>query len=59
VLENVKAAQEKQKSAFARRKNKGVKSFNLTIGDSVFKKVMRNLDRKGGKMDAKWTGPYR
>ena len=54
-------AQAKQKKDYAKRKEKGVKVFNHAIGDIVLRKVMKNTGtgRKGGKMDALWTGPYR
>jgi hypothetical protein len=28
------------------------------VGDLVLVKNRRNLDRKGGKMDTRWLGPY-
>ena len=28
------------------------------MGDLVLVRNMRNLDRKGGKMDTRWLGPY-
>lgn len=28
------------------------------MGDKVLVKNMRNVDRKGGKMDTRWIGPY-
>ena len=59
VKENITAAQEKQKAEFFRRKNKGVKSFIFSIGDIVYKRNNANLNRKGGKMDPKWHGPYK
>jgi hypothetical protein len=37
-------------------KNKGVKVFQLSVGDLVLRKVMKNISRKGGKLDALWTG---
>ena len=56
---NISAAQEKQKAEFFRRKQKGVKSFMFSIGDIVYKRNNANLNRKGGKMDPKWHGPYK
>ena len=50
--------QVKQKKDFAKRKDKGVKVFNHSVGDLVLRKVMKNIGRKSGKMDALWTGPY-
>ena len=59
VLENVEAAQEKQKTEYARKKNKGVKVFDLKVGNKVLRRNMRPLSRKGGQMEKKWLGPYR
>jgi len=59
VQSNVKKAQEKQKKDFAKKKAKGVKVFQHSVGDLVLRKVMKNISRKGGKLDALWTGPYR
>jgi hypothetical protein len=30
----------------------------LAVGDKVLVRNMRNVSRKGGKMDVRWTGPY-
>ena len=51
VQVNVKKAQDKQK--------KEVNVFEHSVGDLVLHKVMKNISRKGGKLDALWTGPYR
>jgi hypothetical protein len=59
VQANVKKAQEKQKKEYAKRKDKGVKVFQHKVGDLVLRKSMRNIGRKGGKLEALWTGPYR
>lgn len=59
VQANVEKAQARQKKDFASRKNKGVKVFKLSVGDLVLRKVMKNISRKGGKLDALWTGPYK
>ena len=59
VQVNVKKAQDKQKKDFAKKKAKGVKVFEHSVGDLVLRKVMKNISRKGGKLDALWTGPYR
>jgi hypothetical protein len=56
---NIEKAQAKQKNNFAKRKNKGVRVFQLSLGDLVLRKVMKNISRKGGKLDALWNGPYR
>ena len=55
----VEVAQEKQKEEYERRKKKGVKVHDITAGMDVLKKNVRNESRKGGKMEAKWTGPYK
>ena len=51
-------AQTQMKDVYAKRVNKGVKTFDLSPGDLVLKKNMKNIARKGGQMDVKWTGPY-
>ena len=55
----VGAAQEKQKAEYEHRKKKGVKVHNITVGMKVLKKNVRNESCKGGKMETKWTGPYK
>ena len=55
---NVEHAQQKQKKVYHNRKSKGVKSFDLSIGQEVLKKDLSNVARKGGKMNPKWDGPY-
>lgn len=52
-------AQEKQKEEYERRKKKGVKVHDIAAGMEVLKKNVRNESRKGGKMEAKWIGPYK
>ena len=59
VKSNMDIAQKKQQEQYYKRMSKGVKSFNLSQGDVVYKRSMKNLTRKGGKMDPKWSGPYR
>ena len=59
MKENQDKAQDKQKEAYAKRKSKGVKTFDLKVGDQVLKKNMRNLQRKGGATEPLWAGPYR
>ena len=59
VKSNMDIAQKKQQEQYYKRMSKGVKSFNLIQGDVVYKRSMKNLTRKGGKMDPKWSGPYR
>lgn len=58
VLQNIEAAQKHQKAEFAKRKKKGVKVFDLKVGDTVLRRNMRPLSRKGGQMETKWSGPY-
>jgi hypothetical protein len=41
------------------KKESRVKMFVIKVGDTVFKKQMKNLSRKGGKMEPTWIGPYR
>ncbi|XP_062502872.1 uncharacterized protein LOC134179881 [Corticium candelabrum] len=59
VQQNVLEAQAKQQEQFAKQKSKGVKVFQFSIGDLVLQKVMKNVGRKGGKLDALWTDPDR
>ncbi|XP_028404805.1 probable protein phosphatase DDB_G0282105 [Dendronephthya gigantea] len=59
VLSNIEVAQQKQKMQYQKRKTKGVKSFDLKVGDTVYKRQMKNISRKGGKMEPCWIGPYR
>lgn len=59
VKNNIEKAQNKQKAEYYARKNKGYKSFNFQIGDTVYKKNMKNKARIGGKLDPDWTGPYK
>ena len=51
-------AQRKQKEYHARRKEKGIKVYDLKVGDEVLRRNMKNLSRKGGKMENRWLGPY-
>ncbi|KAK3877466.1 hypothetical protein Pcinc_017793 [Petrolisthes cinctipes] len=57
--EKVELAQQKQKAEYNRRKQKGVKSYALEVGMQVLQGNLRNTSRKGGKMEPKWTGPYK
>ncbi|XP_071943839.1 uncharacterized protein [Antedon mediterranea] len=52
--ENIKKAQKKQKHYH----DAGVKSNTYYAGDQVLLQNSRNLSRKGGKLNARWTGPY-
>ena len=36
----------------------GVKTSDIQVGNIVYKKQMKNLSRKGGKMEAIWQGSY-
>ncbi|KAM3613777.1 uncharacterized protein V6R79_004953 [Siganus canaliculatus] len=58
INQNIKAAQERQKISFAKRKGKHIKSFKITPGDEVLKANKRKEGRKGGRLEANWTGPY-
>ena len=55
----VEASQEIQKAEYNRRKKKGVKTYNITVGMMVLKRNIRNDSRKGGKMEPIWSGPYK
>ncbi|KAG7172193.1 putative Ulp1 protease family, C-terminal catalytic domain-containing protein [Homarus americanus] len=56
---NVEAAQEKQKVQYRNRKIKAVKMYNINVGMLVLRRNLRNESRKGGKMEPKWSGPYK
>lgn len=58
VKENIDNAHEKQKADYSKRASKGVKTFHFVKGDIVLKRNLKNIARKGGKLDAKWLGPY-
>ncbi|KAK3878243.1 hypothetical protein Pcinc_017116 [Petrolisthes cinctipes] len=57
--EKVNAAQEKQTADYNRRKKKGSKIYDLSVGIHVLQSNLGNESRKGGKMEPKWTGPYK
>ncbi|KAK3884743.1 hypothetical protein Pcinc_011005 [Petrolisthes cinctipes] len=57
--EKVNAAQEKQTADYNRRKKKGSKIYDLSVGMHVLQSNLRNESRKGGKMEPKWTGPHK
>jgi hypothetical protein len=59
VQGNQAQAHEKQAAEFKKRASKGVKSFDLKVGDEVLRRNMRDAGRKGGKFNPLWTGPYR
>ena len=51
---NIQKAQKKHKAYYDKRH----RSEKYQLGDLVLVKNMRNLSRKGGKPDVRWTGPY-
>ena len=55
ATDNLRAAQKKMKRNFDKR-YAGFQT--LEIGDMVMKEDRRNADRKGGKMEDPWLGPY-
>ena len=58
VKENMSHAQCRQQEQYYKRRNKGFKSFDLKPNDVVYKRNLKNIQRKGGKMDPLWLGPY-
>ena len=59
VRANVEKAQQKEKQEYAKQNDKGVKVFEHQVGDLVLWQSMKNTGRKGGKLEALWTGPYK
>ena len=59
VHTNVTTAQQRQSKQYMNRKTKGMKTFHFEIGDIVLKRKMRNVGRKGGKLEPQWNGPFR
>ncbi|XP_013421003.1 uncharacterized protein LOC106181222 [Lingula anatina] len=59
VDENVEKAKTRQREMYAKRKAKVVKTFQLKVGDAVLKRQMKNVGRKGGKLESFWIGPYK
>lgn len=55
----MEAAQQRQISEYRKWQGKGVKTFNIYVGQKVLQRNSRNDSRKGGKMEPKWTGPYK
>lgn len=51
-------AQERQKRSFDARKGKHCKSFIINPGDEVLRANKRKEGRKGGRLEANWSGPY-
>ncbi|XP_068678632.1 uncharacterized protein [Montipora foliosa] len=56
VLQNIEAAQEKQKQQYLRRKGKFDCIFKN--GDTVLRRNMLQKTKKGHKMEDQWIGPY-
>lgn len=54
VDRNIKLAQAHQKKNYDRRHA----APTFSIGDEVLKQNLKNKHRMGGKLDAKWLGPY-
>jgi len=53
---NIKVAQQRYKKHFDKKHEQGRRT--LSVGSKVLIKNMRNLNRKGSKMDPKFIGPY-
>ena len=53
---NIIAAQQKQEEIYDHKQHQ---SEVFTIGTKVLKKDFTRKKRKGGKLDSKWTGPYK
>jgi len=58
ALTNIERAQMRQCKNYMDRISKGSRSFLFHVGDVVLKRNMKNINRKGGKMDKTWLGPY-
>lgn len=58
VKENMSHSQCRQQEQYYKRRIKGFKSFDLKPNDVVYKRNLKNIQRKGGKMDPLWLGPY-
>ena len=56
VSENIERAQARQKKNYDKKHCKNDKKIN--IGSEVYIKNRRQINRKGGKMEARWLGPY-
>ena len=54
--QNIERAQQRQKDDYDRRHNTSSSTFH--VNDHVLLKNCKNDSRKGGKLDAKWNGPY-
>ena len=53
---NIEKAQSRQKKAYDRRKNY---ISDININDMVMRKLQKNVQRKGGKLEKKFAGPYK
>lgn len=56
--ENIRKSQEKQKEAYSRKVMKKFKNLKYSIGDEVLLCNMRKHGRKGGRIEADFSGPY-
>lgn len=54
VDRNITLAQARQKRNYDRQHA----ALTFSVGDEVLKKNLKNKHRMGGKLDAKWLGPY-
>ena len=55
ATENISAAQVQMKKYYDIRHSR---DFKYSVGDRVLKRECKNLQRKGGKYDIKFSGPY-
>ena len=53
---NIKKVQSRQKKAYDRRKNY---VSDININDMVMRKLQKTVQRKGGKLEKKFAGPYK
>ena len=53
---NIEKAQSRQKKVYDRRKNY---VSDININDMVMRKLQKNVQRKGGKLEKKFAGPYK
>ncbi len=58
VEENIALSQKKMTEAFAKRVQKKYRNVEFKEGDEVLLLNMRKRSRKGGRMEADYTGPY-
>ena len=57
ALENIQAAQERQKGYYDAKHGKDKSKYR--VGELVLVKNSKKLSRKGSKMEPNWHGPYR